>query len=254
MTSTRKVTEQKKTEVEVEYFFPEMKFQWLSVKSLRIDREHYQRVMVQNHVSNISKKWKGEAFGVVHVGRRADGTFWIVDGQQRYEAAKRLGIMKVPCLVFESRGLEHEAEIFDILNCGRRKLTPTQEYFAKLTASHPLAVGIRKALDCFNFVIPRDKSSSKRWGEFTCPTALMLCVKKPEGLKTLSWVLNCINKYWKGQEQACNEIFVGGLERFYIAYKDVFDEKRLEKVLTNGMSDAELLCMEAKKRHAKAKL
>ena len=60
----------------------------------------------------ISAKFNPQAFGTLIVGQRSDGSYWIVDGMQRYRICVMLHVAIVPCTVFPSAGYEHEAQVW----------------------------------------------------------------------------------------------------------------------------------------------
>jgi len=104
----------------------------LLVSQLNID-DHYQRPPVNKvKIQRMFDNFNQAAFGTLLIGERADGSFWIVDGQQRYIVAKMRGDTHVPCSVFSSNGHRHEAEVFDIVNGveGRSPLKPWEIFKA----------------------------------------------------------------------------------------------------------------------------
>lgn len=61
-------------------------------------------------------------FDRILVGRRADGSLWVIDGGHRLKIAKRIGRKQIAAWVIESTGEEFEAKLFKLKN----KLTRTQ--------------------------------------------------------------------------------------------------------------------------------
>jgi len=79
------------------------------------------------------------AFGVIYVGRRKNGTFWIDDGQQRCATLRAMAEFAgddgqgtpdplVRCSVFDSRGPKHEAEVFYKMNMLRTSPKPHEAF------------------------------------------------------------------------------------------------------------------------------
>jgi hypothetical protein len=62
----------------------------------------------------IAAKFNWQAFGTLIVGQRSDGSYWIVDGMQRYRICVMLHVPIVPCTVFPSAGYQHEAQVFTL--------------------------------------------------------------------------------------------------------------------------------------------
>ena len=80
-------------------------------------------------------------------GRSADGTLWVVDGQQRLEALKKLGKTTVRVQVFASKGPEHEAKIYGYVNGNRTNLTTSELYLSKLTAGDEFAWRVKEIIE-----------------------------------------------------------------------------------------------------------
>src|SRR5262249_39485041 len=78
----------------------------------------YQRDVKRGH-KKIVADFNETALGVPLVGEREKGTLWIVDGLQRITALRKLNWTHVKAEVFASKGPEHEAEIYRIINGNR---------------------------------------------------------------------------------------------------------------------------------------
>jgi hypothetical protein len=107
----------------------------IPIAMLRIDQS-YQRGEVSNDSTiQKAKSMQYAAAGAIVVGKRSDGTFWIVDGFQRTLAAQKRGdIDAMDCMVFESMGSHHEAEIFLLCNKGRAPVSAMHKYRTSVTA------------------------------------------------------------------------------------------------------------------------
>lgn len=83
----------------------------------------YQRDEVSTHVRVITSDWDIDQYGLPMVGRRKDGSLWVVNGRQRIAAAKRAGFTHVEAHVFDSNGIVHEARKFLRANRSPRKVS-----------------------------------------------------------------------------------------------------------------------------------
>lgn len=93
---------------------------WLPKGDLKVDKT-YQRPVNPRAVHRISANWNWVACGVLIVSLRSDGTYYIVDGQHRWEAAKKLdNVTNVACLVFELNNVIDEASGFLAANTERQ--------------------------------------------------------------------------------------------------------------------------------------
>jgi len=110
------------------------------------------------------------ALGAVVVGKRDDGTFWLVDGLQRKLAAQRRGdVSGLDCMVFNSKGEKHEAEIFLLCNKGRIAVDAVHKYRTSVIAGRDPEKSIDLWLTQHELQIINDKSK----GKISFPTAIV---------------------------------------------------------------------------------
>jgi hypothetical protein len=115
--------------------------QRISKHDLCIDT--YQRDPVPEHVLHIATRWNAKMAGALDVSYRND-KFWILDGRQRWEAAKLLDdeiVLYLLCLVyFMTR--DEEIDFYRERNSrkGRRNLTMVDLYRADLEGNDGIAV------------------------------------------------------------------------------------------------------------------
>lgn len=107
-------------------------FVWLDKRLLSMDKR-YQRYEARKRSFKMAGGWKWTSCGTITVMRRDDGIFVVVDGQHRVIASwYRSDIEALPCIVFRSKGLAHEAEVFVELNSNRKSVTAFDKYKANL--------------------------------------------------------------------------------------------------------------------------
>lgn len=137
----------------------EGRYRKIPIEDLNIDHR-YQREEVSNaNTLSIAAKLNWSAFGVLVVMERSNGMLFIVDGQQRWHAAKRRGdIAKLPCLIFKSDGAKHEAIAFLDINTHRRYLRATKKFNAAVEAKRLPEVGINNWLESNKFVVNESKT------------------------------------------------------------------------------------------------
>ena len=94
------------------------------------------------------------AAGACIVAKRQDGTYWIVDGLQRTLAkALRGDLQTVDCMVFDSKGEKHEAEIFKLCNMGRTNVTAIHKFKVAVIAKDPTESAINEWITANNMVV-----------------------------------------------------------------------------------------------------
>jgi hypothetical protein len=107
----------------------------LPINLLRVDSS-YQRGEASNQSTiDKAKNMQHAAIGAIIVAKRNDGSLWIVDGLQRTLAAKKRGdVNEIDCMVFNSHGPKHEAEVFLLCNKGRVAVSAMHKYRTSVTA------------------------------------------------------------------------------------------------------------------------
>jgi len=91
---------------------------------------------------------------------------WVVDGHHRVLGAKAFGVTALRCVIFDSRGPEHEAEVFYELNTKRTGINCISMYKAMLTQREESTVHIQQLLEKYGFAI------GKKTGEFAAANTI----------------------------------------------------------------------------------
>ena len=87
-------------------------FAVVALDELHID-ESYQRSL-QNHVKVIARDWNPTKCDPLKINFRADGFFYVWDGQHRLEAARLRGIKYLLCDIVVGLTQEQEASLLDV--------------------------------------------------------------------------------------------------------------------------------------------
>lgn len=190
----------------------------------------YQRDLKPGHKA-IAGKFNEEALGVPLVGEREDRSLWIVDGQQRIGALKLLGRTKVRAEVFNSKGVEHEAAVFKLVNMHRIKLSPHEQFRALLAGHDKLAWEVKEAVESEGFTIGGAKRGGgsrhdRNWLNVMCITTVMN-VAKIHGVEPVKFALRMAKQAWPSDLLAVYNLLVGGLCGLWAAHTGAVDEERL---------------------------
>jgi ParB-like nuclease domain len=124
--------------------------QLVMVSKLRLHVDHrYQRTRLsQDRITRFAANWSWVSCGALIVCRRSETDFWIIDGQHRWEAAKRVrAVSELPCLCFELDDVRDEAIGFLAANTERKPPTLAEQFKALLLAGDPLAIHIKELAD-----------------------------------------------------------------------------------------------------------
>lgn len=116
------------------------RLEWLPLENLRIDA-NYQRPIMQKGRANIARivtEFSWSRFSPLVVTPIVQGLYAIIDGQHRATAAKRLGIVEVPCQIVSVKATE-AALIFSTINGNVTPMSPQYLYKAALAAKEEWA-------------------------------------------------------------------------------------------------------------------
>lgn len=195
----------------------------LSVASLNIC-DAYQRTVVRSQVNSIARNLDQDAFGSLTIGERRDGSYWIVDGQQRCEAAKKLGIQTVPCDVFQSEGPRHEARVFRIKNKHRTNISSVTLFKSQMSEGDEQTLAIVEVVRRSGLKIGLDCHSVK-WPYIRAVRALERSYRRCGG-DGLAAVLSMICDTWPGEDGALQGDMIEGLCWFVKKHPE-YDRSRL---------------------------
>lgn len=100
-------------------------------------------------------------FGVVVATDNGDGTYCVIDGQHRTEAARQHpDVHSVPVMVIEEMTLAEQAKAFVEINQSRVRLNALQIHRAAVRAGDPIAVEINQITKACGVEIPSNNISS----------------------------------------------------------------------------------------------
>jgi len=136
----------------------------LPVAMLSVD-EAYQRTLNSNaskkSIARIVEAFRWPCFGALLVTQVGAG--WkIIDGQHRAEAAKRLQIATVPCIVVPEATAAEQAATFIEINQNRVGVNPYAMFHARVAAGEDLALRMVELLKAAKLSIPRF-TPNKKW-------------------------------------------------------------------------------------------
>lgn len=118
---------------------------WLDLGLLTIDKR-YQRDIAeggQQHINRIRQGFNWNCYQPIVVTEGADGTYAVIDGQHRLEAAKKHPLIdSLPCYIIDAPEVTQQAQIFVDVNSNRRGLTSSQKFWASHAAGEKSAVAL----------------------------------------------------------------------------------------------------------------
>lgn len=197
-----------------------------------VDREHYQRMLLETKVARIAREFDPDALGVPLICERADGSYWILDGQHRIEAVRRrFGVAeKVWCDVVKEREPREEAQLFRRVNTERAGLTALQAWHADRM------VGMRDVLDAERVLQAYGRKIGTGEREVRCAGAVREIVRPVRtGVNDLHWVMDVLLRAWGNHPDALQWAFravvMRGLHGFHARYRAEVEKEYLIKRL-----------------------
>lgn len=200
----------------------------LPIDILKLDS--YQRPLIKSHVKKLVKKFNRISAGSILVSKREDGSYYIMDGQHRVEAMRKLGYQMIECVVYEGMTVAEEAKNFSDHNGGKGN-HPLVDANALHIAGDDATVAIDIIVGRFGYEI--DYKQTGR-GIKAYKTLVKLYESKGEYplIKTISIIHQAF-----GNVSAFNQFILQGVWDFIQEYVDRYDEKELVRKMKDATID-----------------
>jgi len=208
---------------------PKSSSERLPVGLLLVDKA-YQRLAKRSQVNKIVKDFNPEAFQALLIGRRENGKLYVVDGQQRLLAAKKLKMENVLCSVFNSDGRAHEANIFKRVNNDRTGVGSLVVYRACMWAGDKETLAIEAIIRECGFKVP--VTNNRTWPNITATSSLYAIYRRRNGAKLLTDTLMTVRKSWPKDIYATKGFCLSGVAQFLSKFELEIDHDRLIKLLS----------------------
>ena len=182
----------------------------------------YQRT-VQSKVNKISKNWDSNKCAILQVSYRSNvDKYAIIDGQNRWEAAKKAGVTHLLCQIYENLTLKEEAKIFSEQNDNVTRISSADKFKSLLVMDDKICLQIKELCDKFGISI------RKTYGDSLCKTRKNLNglvsaqrIVEQYGINCLRWIFTVIEKSgWDLTAKAYTDRSFQVLISFYKARHD----------------------------------
>lgn len=184
-----------------------------------------QRMLNDRRAKGIFANFVPEVGGSIVVSLRADGSYWIIDGQHRKRVYDLAGITHIVCEVHEGLSLQDGATLFLILNRESAKPNASDEYTVGLHAGLPLFTETEKALQTHGLKI--DNAAT---GDKIAAVAGILKVTDLYGADTLDRALAVAEKAWGRSAKTWDGMLIGGLGKLLFSHPQVVDKELATKL------------------------
>lgn len=206
----------------------------LKLSELHIDAR-YQRVVRPAKVSRMLQKFNPGVCGTLIISKRNDGCYYVIDGQHRLSALRKLGLTHWNCNVFTGLSAEDEAEIWELYNTQRTRPKAIEVFKERLFRREPTAVEIEDTLtkNGFSLYLHSGKTASNR--KINAVGALDR-IYKDSGVVGLELILKIIQGTWEADEPHVNDgVVLWGLHVF-VTHKPWVGKWTLKK-LTDKLAE-----------------
>lgn len=119
------------------------------LSDLRVDHR-YQRALIDTAVRKMKREWIEKRVTAPEIAHREDEGLFVLDGQQRSEAARQLGYTHIRCHIQPSQGVQWEALEFVALNANSTSVTTLAKHKARVFGGEPVACKLEEILAEYN--------------------------------------------------------------------------------------------------------
>ena len=184
----------------------------------------YQRT-VQSKVNKISKNWDSNKCAILQVSYRSDvDKYAIIDGQNRWEAAKKAGVTHLLCQIYENLTIKEEAKIFAEQNDNVTRISSADKFKSLLVMDDKVCLQIKELCDEFGISI------RKTYGDSLCKTRKNLNglvaaqrIVEQYGINCLRWIFTVIER--SGWDLTAKAYTDRSFQVLIAFYKARFDKK-----------------------------
>lgn len=205
-----------------------MELRQIGANELVVDHQ-YQRPLNENHVEKLQRSFNRDFMGAFIVSERSDGTFYVLDGQHRLEAFRRLHgadtKATLPCMVYTDLSMGDEADIFTSQQASQR-IHPVDYFKARCFSGDPSALSVASALAEYGLTMRIDKSPTS----VSCPH-LITDIYEKSGRDWLRRVLRLTTGIYTDDRHAVPASIIGGVHTFLLRYGESVDEDRFVDIL-----------------------
>jgi len=187
----------------------------------------YQRLLTKSY-KDITKNFNEKKLGEITLSYR-DFKFYIIDGHNRAEACKKIGIKKIDSVIYFGLTLEEEAELFVALNTNT-SVKRNDKFKAKLVYKDAQSIAINDIAIKNNFKISNETHKSID-NCIRAVEALEFAYKLDNGI-TLDLTLKTIFEAWNGQKESVHQRIIRPMAMFLNKYPEI-DIDELKTKLIN---------------------
>lgn len=206
-------------------FTPDYEYKQVNTRDLFVDNL-YQRELNGTKVNHIVKTFNPYLINAIKVSYR-DGKYWIFDGQHTKAAivAKNEGKDKlVDCKVFYGLTRLDEMELFIAQNGASSAVQTREKFRAMYNLGDPEIKQMVRLSEYAELIV--DFKASQADNRILAVSQLYKTFKLLNEEEFVD-MLRIIKEAWQGSKDSLTAEIIGGMTKFYIAYRGEFSRKRL---------------------------
>jgi len=207
---------------------PRYEYKFINSRFLVVDKS-YQRVLLSARVKQIVSKFNPYLVNAIKVSCRADGKYYVFDGQHTLAALKLKNGNQdtiVECKVYYDLPYEDECILFAEQTGISKKVEINAKFKALYQAGDKDIVGLHDLLKSIG--IELGLSNSKGVNRIVCLSTMSKIYKKLSA-KEFADMLIIIRDAWGGIAESYNREIIEGMYLFYVNYKNQFDREKAVK-------------------------
>lgn len=174
---------------------------------LNVD-SRYQAPLSETRARAIAAAFRRESATAIVVSMRDDGTLWIIDGQTRAAAARKVALKTILAWVYTGLSLEEEAALYADANTVRKTPSSKSVFRARLLACEEPYVSINKLVEEAGLSLSLTNTKSSR--SIACVGTIVQIWKSGKA-EVLSRVLTIACAAWPETDRAFDAYILAGL-------------------------------------------
>lgn len=176
----------------------------------------YQRRLRPEWIENKSKDFKPEQLGVLIVSKRPDGKHYVIDGQNRLELLKKVGIAFAPCLVMEGLTPQQESALFVTYEEESVAINPIDKFRAKVHSGDSHLTQISEILKKNHLQMELDGNEANHI-RIRCIVSVSK-MAEVYGYEILDQALSLIKSIWPKDKHATEKHFIEAIAKFVFTF------------------------------------
>lgn len=201
--------------------------EFLTARELLVDKD-YQRMVHNRRVDQIVANYDADVFGVLYANQRDSGHIYLMDGQHRWEALRKMHAedMKAPCYVVSGLDKQGEARVFWKMNQFRLHPGSLDTFRARIQAGDSDAVAIQQiawdlGLHLMSYPAAMGPNDVLAYGT----------LERIYRMGVLPDVITIIREGWPHENGAFRAAYMMGVARFMIGFRTLFNVDHLRGVM-----------------------